>query len=122
MWVLSSGDALRHTAPQGWRVAMPGRRLITRRNTLVLLALAALAAACVPPPPPPLPPLPFPCSAPPGSPVAGNDPLRSGWYPDQPRLNPSAGGECTFGQLWAGNVDGQVYAQPVVDPGAGPNG
>src|SRR6266516_3303019 len=28
VWVLSAGDALRHTAPQGWGVAMPGRRMI----------------------------------------------------------------------------------------------
>jgi hypothetical protein len=90
---------------------------------LVVLALAGLMAACAPTkPPPPLPPLPFPCSASSGSPVAGNDPLRSGWYPDQPGLNPSAGGECAFGQQWSAPVDGQAYAQPVVDPGAGPNG
>jgi hypothetical protein len=86
----------------------------------VLLAIAGLAAACVPPPPPPppLPPVPVPCSSAPGSAVSGNDPLRTGWYPDQPGLNPSAGGQCAFGEQWAAPVNGQVYAPPLVDPGA----
>ena len=52
----------------------------------------------------------------------GNDPLRSGWYPDQPGLNPSAGGQCAFGEQWSTAVDGQVYAAPLVDAGAGANG
>lgn len=102
-----------------------GARFITRRSVLALLAvlaLATLAAACVPPPPPPPPDLSFPCSASPGSPVSGNDPLRTGWYPDQPGLNPSAGGGCGFGEQWSTGVDGQVYAAPVVDPGAGAHG
>lgn len=96
--------------------------MIGRRGAVALLAVAVLAAACLPPPPPPPPPLGFPCSTPAGAPVSGNDPLRSGWYPDQPGLNPSAGGECAFGELWSKPVDGQVYAAPLVDPGAGPNG
>jgi outer membrane protein assembly factor BamB len=101
-----------------------GRRIVTKRTALVVLAVAGLAAACAPPkeppPPPPLPPINMPCSASPGSPVAGNDPLRTGWYPDQPGLDPNAGGQCTFGELWAGQVNGQVYAAPLVDPGANP--
>jgi len=99
--------------------------VITKRSVFIVVALAGLIAACAPtkpPPPPPLPPLDMPCNAAAGSPVAGNDPLRSGWYPDQPGLNPSAGGQCAFGEQWSAPVDGQVYAQPVVDPGAGPNG
>ena len=89
----------------------------------MLFGVAALAAACVPPKqPPPPPPLAFPCSAPSGPPVSGNDPLRSGWYPDQPGLNPSAGGTCAFGELWSAPVDGQVYAAPLIDPGAGAHG
>jgi hypothetical protein len=102
-----------------------GARFITRRGVLALLAvlaLASVAAACVPPPPPPPPDLSFPCSASPGSPVSGNDPLRTGWYPDQPGLDPSAGGGCGFGEQWSTGVDGQVYAAPVVDPGAGAHG
>jgi len=82
-----------------------------------------VAAACAPPKDPPPPPaLGFPCSSSPGSPASGNDPLRTGWYPDQPGLNPSAGGQCTFGEQWSTGVDGQVYAAPLVDPGAGANG
>jgi outer membrane protein assembly factor BamB len=54
--------------------------------------------------------------------VSGNDPLRSGWYPDQPGLNPSAGGECAFGELWSKPVNGQVYAAPLVEPDVGVDG
>jgi len=99
---------------------------MTRRRVLALgalLALVGVAAACAPPKDPPPPPaLGFPCSSSPGSPASGNDPLRTGWYPDQPGLNPSAGGQCTFGEQWSTGVDGQVYAAPLVDPGAGANG
>ncbi|HYV59447.1 MAG TPA: PQQ-binding-like beta-propeller repeat protein, partial [Acidimicrobiia bacterium] len=89
---------------------------------VALLGLAATAAACVPPPPPPPPALGFPCSASGGSPVSGNEPLQTGWYPNQPGLDPSAGGACGFGQQWSVPVDGQVYARPLVDPGVGANG
>jgi iron transport multicopper oxidase len=44
---------------------------------------------------------------------SGGD-LRDGWYPDQPRLAPDAVSSPTFGQLWKADVDGQVYAQPLV--------
>lgn len=98
-----------------------GQGVITKRSGLALaalLTLAAVAAACAPPKePPPPPPLGMPCTSAPGSSVSGNDPLRTGWYPDQPGLNPSVGGECAFGQLWSAPVDGQQYAQPLVDPG-----
>jgi hypothetical protein len=97
----------------------------TRRGALAVLVLLGLAAACVPPPPPPpppLPPVPVPCDGSQTSPTAGNDPLRTGWYPNQPGLNPNAGGQCAFGEQWAAPVTGQVYARPVVDPGVGPNG
>ena len=91
-----------------------------------MLVLLGLAAACAPPkeppPPPPLPPVPVPCDGTQGAPQAGNDPLRTGWYPNQPGLNPNAGGQCAFGEQWAASVTGQVYARPVVDPGAGANG
>jgi hypothetical protein len=47
---------------------------------------------------------------------SGND-LRDGWYPDQPRLAPDLVGGGTFGKLWSADVDGQVYAQPLVSGG-----
>jgi outer membrane protein assembly factor BamB len=45
---------------------------------------------------------------------SGND-LRDGWYPNQPRLTPEVVSGGTFGELWKAPVDGQVYAQPLVD-------
>jgi len=47
----------------------------------------------------------------------GGDSLRTGWYPNQPSLTPQllAGG--TFGELFSTPVQGQVYAQPLVDGG-----
>jgi outer membrane protein assembly factor BamB len=42
------------------------------------------------------------------------DDLRDGWYPNQPQLAPDAVSAGTFGELWKGDVDGQVYAQPLV--------
>lgn len=44
---------------------------------------------------------------------SGND-LRDGWYPDQPALSPDAVSDATFGQLWSQQLDGQIYAQPLV--------
>jgi iron transport multicopper oxidase len=44
---------------------------------------------------------------------SGND-LRDGWYGDQRKLSPDLVGGSTFGKLWTGDVDGQVYAQPLV--------
>ena len=44
---------------------------------------------------------------------SGSD-LRDGWYGNQPRLAPDAVSAATFGQMWKGDVDGQVYAQPLV--------
>jgi len=105
-----------------------GRRTTPRRSGFVLaafLASAAIAAACAPtkdPPSPPPPPLAFPCSSSSGSPVSGNEPLQTGWYPNQPGLNPSAGGGCGFDEQWSLPVDGQVYARPRVDPKVGVNG
>ena len=29
------------------------------------------------------------------------DDLRTGWYPNQPGLNPNSGGQCAFGEQWA---------------------
>jgi outer membrane protein assembly factor BamB len=47
-------------------------------------------------------------------PTYGADNLRTGWYPDQPDLAPSLVANPSFGQLFAANVTGQVYAQPLV--------
>ncbi|MDX6717527.1 MAG: hypothetical protein QOH30_4085, partial [Baekduia sp.] len=47
---------------------------------------------------------------------SGSD-LRDGWYPDQPKLAPDLVGGGTFGKLWSADVDGQVYAQPLVSAG-----
>jgi iron transport multicopper oxidase len=45
---------------------------------------------------------------------SGSD-LRDGWYPNQPRLAPDAVSSSTFGQLWKTQLDGQIYAQPLVN-------
>jgi PQQ-like domain len=67
--------------------------------------------------------VPVPCDGTQTAPSGTNDPLRTGWYPNQPGLNPNAGGQCAFGEQWAAQVSGQVYARPVVDPGTNlPNG
>jgi outer membrane protein assembly factor BamB len=43
--------------------------------------------------------------------------LRTGWYPDTPTITPQLLGGGTFGQLWSAPVEGQVYAQPLLDDG-----
>jgi hypothetical protein len=45
------------------------------------------------------------------------DDLRTGWYPDEPSLTPQLVSGGTFGQLWSAHVEGQVYAQPLLDDG-----
>lgn len=45
-----------------------------------------------------------------------NDDLRTGWYPDEGSIAPSLVSGPTWGQLWSANVDGQVYAQPLLAP------
>jgi iron transport multicopper oxidase len=49
--------------------------------------------------------------------TASNDALRTGWYPDEPNLDPAtvAGGK--FGQIFETPIQGQVYAQPLVADG-----
>ena len=42
------------------------------------------------------------------------DNLRTGWYPDQPTLDPSTVAGSSFGQLYSLDVQGTVYAQPLV--------
>src|ERR1700756_2682316 len=45
-----------------------------------------------------------------------NDYLRTGWYPDEGAITPQLVSGPTFGQLWSADVDGQVYAQPLLSP------
>jgi iron transport multicopper oxidase len=45
---------------------------------------------------------------------AGED-MRTGWYPDEPSINPGALKNGGFGEEWDAKVDGQVYAQPLLD-------
>jgi hypothetical protein len=45
------------------------------------------------------------------------DNLRTGWYPDEPSITPQLVSGGTFGQLWSAPVEGQVYAQPLLDDG-----
>ena len=45
-----------------------------------------------------------------------NDYLRTGWYPDEGSITPQLVTGSTFGQLWSADVDGQVYAQPLLSP------
>jgi iron transport multicopper oxidase len=47
---------------------------------------------------------------------AGDD-LRTGWYPNQPSITPQLVSGGTFGQMWSANVEGQVYAQPLLANG-----
>jgi len=43
--------------------------------------------------------------------------LRTGWYPNQPTLTPELVSGGTFGRLWSTPVEGQVYAQPLLNDG-----
>jgi putative pyrroloquinoline-quinone-binding quinoprotein len=45
---------------------------------------------------------------------AGED-LRTGWYPDEPSITPEALAGGYFGKTWEATVEGQVYAQPLLD-------
>jgi len=46
--------------------------------------------------------------------TASQEPLRTGWDPNEAGLSPSAVTGSNFGQLFATTVNGQVYAQPLV--------
>ena len=50
-------------------------------------------------------------------PTNSGDNLRDGWYPEQGTLTPQLVSGGTFGQLWSANVEGQVYAQPLLSNG-----
>jgi hypothetical protein len=43
--------------------------------------------------------------------------LRTGWYPNEPTITPELVSGGTFGRLWSTPVEGQVYAQPLLDDG-----
>jgi hypothetical protein len=45
----------------------------------------------------------------------GGDAGRTGWYSNQPNLNPSLVGGGSFGQIFSTSVNGAVYGQPLVD-------
>ena len=45
------------------------------------------------------------------------DDLRTGWYPTQPALAPGNVGAPDWGQLFVTNLDGQIYAQPLLANG-----
>ena len=45
------------------------------------------------------------------------DDLRTGWYPTQPALAPPSVSAPDFGQLFATQLDGQIYAQPLLANG-----
>jgi iron transport multicopper oxidase len=45
------------------------------------------------------------------------DNLRTGWYPEEASLTPSLVKGNTFGRLWTAEVEGQVYAQPLLADG-----
>ena len=57
-------------------------------------------------------------AAPAAEPVtASHDALRTGWYPEEPKLSPAAITSGNFGQIFETPVQGQVYAQPLVSNG-----
>ncbi len=45
------------------------------------------------------------------------DNLRTGWYPSESSITPQLVSGGSFGQVWSANVEGQVYAQPLLDDG-----
>ena len=74
-----------------------------RRRALPLLAFAAALIA--------------PQTAAAQTVTARADALRTGWYRDQPQLSPGQVTGGTFGRLFDAEIDGQVYAQPLVAGG-----
>ncbi len=71
------------------------------RAPIPLLVVLALVAGAVP-------------AAGAALPTNAADNLRTGWYPDQPGLAPTTVSGSNFGRLFTTNVQGQVYAQPLV--------
>lgn len=79
------------------------------RRTRVVAALAVLASLAVA--------APASAAEAPELTNSGGD-LRTGWYPNEPEITPELVSGGTFGQLWSAPVEGQVYAQPLLDDGA----
>ena len=73
-----------------------------RRAPLLAAVLALLALALLP------------VVALGSEPTQSGDNFRDGWYPEQGSLTPQLVSGGTFGQLWSANVEGQVYAQPLL--------
>ena len=69
-----------------------------------MLAIAVAALACM-----------LPAAATAGPLTTSADSMRTGWYPDQPQLTPQLLESGNFGQSFDTPVQGQVYAQPLVD-------
>jgi List-Bact-rpt repeat protein/putative pyrroloquinoline-quinone-binding quinoprotein len=82
---------------QAWRRSIGG---------LCLLAAVSASFACL---------IPAPAMAAPIT--ASADALRTGWYPDEPQLTPQLLASGDFGARFDTPVQGQVYAQPLVDGG-----
>jgi iron transport multicopper oxidase len=77
-----------------------------RRSSLLVVFIALFGLAAIP-------------ASPGGADVLQqhNDNGSTGWYPDQPLLSSAVVPNGTFGQLFKANIDGQMYAQPVVFDG-----
>ncbi len=77
-------------------------------RTALLAALAALLTIAA---------LFAPAAALASEPTNSGDNLRDGWYPEQGSLTPQLVSGGTFGQLWSAEVEGSVYAQPLLVSG-----
>jgi hypothetical protein len=49
--------------------------------------------------------------------TGGGDDLRTGWYPESSSITPQLVSGGSFGQMWSANVEGSVYAQPLLANG-----
>ncbi len=75
------------------------------RARLLLLTLLAVAFATTP------------ASASTSSTMYAGGPGQSGWYPNQPGLDPATVGSGTFGKMWTSETTGRLYGQPLVTDG-----
>ena len=48
------------------------------------------------------------------TPTGRGDNARDGWYPDEPGLSPEVVGSPRFGQIFVTQLNGQIYAQPLL--------